>query len=395
MRENVIGMVDRLFENLTMTDEVAALREEVTNNCLERYNDLIAGGADEAEALAAVQESLSGMEEMLSAFPKEEAKPEDGFSPEAFEKPQSASAGPEAFEKKEREEEPNDGFDKTVKWDPSAIHRLDAHLLSTNLTVCRGNGSEIVLERTPDIRCEIQGDTLILRQERYQRQEKDPFTAQNKNDFFSGMMLSLTELLRNTLHGICDVSFARLYVPDGCALTPFVQTASGDVQWTDVPAMEARLQSQSGDITWRTDKSCPLDSIEASTRSGDIDASLIAKKAALSSTSGDVRLNGSANELSVNTVSGDGDLCGHFEKLTGTCISGDLEISLEGPGRGDLRLKTVSGDITVYLRGETRAVRLNTRTVSGDLELNGIVRDDASPIAIQVESVSGDISLIG
>jgi len=33
--------------------------------------------------------------------------------------------------------------------------------------------------------------------------------------------------------------------------------------------------------------------------------------------------------------------------------------------------------------------------VSGDLELNGIIRDDASPIAIQVESVSGDISLIG
>ncbi|MBQ8136289.1 MAG: hypothetical protein IJ174_02550, partial [Clostridia bacterium] len=99
MREDVIEMVNRLFENLTMTDEVAALREEVLNNCLDRYSDLIAGGADEAEALSSVRESLSGMEEMLSEFPKTEVEPAGGFGPEAFEKTESKPLETSAFEK--------------------------------------------------------------------------------------------------------------------------------------------------------------------------------------------------------------------------------------------------------------------------------------------------------
>ena len=68
MNETVARIVDLMFDNAEMTEEVTALRDEVMNNCQERYSDLVASGMSEDDAVAAVVESLRGMEDVISQY---------------------------------------------------------------------------------------------------------------------------------------------------------------------------------------------------------------------------------------------------------------------------------------------------------------------------------------
>ena len=76
MNETVKRIVEILFQDTEMTDEVAAIKDEVMNNCQERYADLVARGMTEDEAIAEVVESLKGMEEVIGEFPKVKREPE-------------------------------------------------------------------------------------------------------------------------------------------------------------------------------------------------------------------------------------------------------------------------------------------------------------------------------
>ncbi len=58
MNTTVARIVEIMFQNTQMSDEVQALKDEVMNNCQERYQDMIDRGMDEDEAVAAVVDSL-------------------------------------------------------------------------------------------------------------------------------------------------------------------------------------------------------------------------------------------------------------------------------------------------------------------------------------------------
>lgn len=80
MNPTIKKIVDLLFDDLVETDEVRAIHEEVLTNCQERYEDMKAQGLSEDDAIHAVVESLSGMEDMLAAYkrrPAERVETED------------------------------------------------------------------------------------------------------------------------------------------------------------------------------------------------------------------------------------------------------------------------------------------------------------------------------
>ena len=54
MNATVQRIVELLFEDLEMSAEVQAIKDEVMNNCQERYEDLLAQGLSEDEAIAAI-----------------------------------------------------------------------------------------------------------------------------------------------------------------------------------------------------------------------------------------------------------------------------------------------------------------------------------------------------
>ena len=68
MNTKVSGMVDALFENVVWSDEVKALHDELMDNCQAHYEDLLHDGKSEEEALAAVKESLSGIDEIIQKY---------------------------------------------------------------------------------------------------------------------------------------------------------------------------------------------------------------------------------------------------------------------------------------------------------------------------------------
>ena len=149
-------------------------------------------------------------------------------------------------------------------------------------------------------------------------------------------------------------------------------TVSGDVTLGDVGG-DATLKTVSGDVeTGRI-----TGSLECSTVSGDLDAGPVDGDATTKSVSGDVRVAQAGGSVGAKTVSGD--------------------VLLDAVSRGEVRIQTVSGDITV---GVTAGARLwmDVSTASGSteseldpLENDGLTRE--VDLRITGKSTSGDVRL--
>ena len=80
MNATICGLIDTLFKDTVDTIETRTMREELLNNCLEHYHDLLSRGLSETEAVDAVVESLNGMKEIIDEYPKKpEAEKEKSF----------------------------------------------------------------------------------------------------------------------------------------------------------------------------------------------------------------------------------------------------------------------------------------------------------------------------
>ena len=73
MNATVARIVEILFQDYEMSGEVQTIRDEVMSNCQERFEDCLARGLTEDEAIAAVLERLKGMDEVLAEYPKKQA----------------------------------------------------------------------------------------------------------------------------------------------------------------------------------------------------------------------------------------------------------------------------------------------------------------------------------
>ena len=85
--ETVERIVNLLFQDVEMTDEVQALYDETMSNCQERYQDMTSRGLSDDDAIAAVVESLKGMEDVISQYPKKSEAPEAEEAPKSAEVP--------------------------------------------------------------------------------------------------------------------------------------------------------------------------------------------------------------------------------------------------------------------------------------------------------------------
>lgn len=68
MRDKLIDEVARRFAGAPATPQVRELRDEILNNTLQRFDDLVAGGMPEQAAYAEALESVGDVEELLAAF---------------------------------------------------------------------------------------------------------------------------------------------------------------------------------------------------------------------------------------------------------------------------------------------------------------------------------------
>lgn len=212
----------------------------------------------------------------------------------------------------------------------------------------RGRGAE-------DVYIDRQGDSIVVREER------------------AGWMRSGSVRISAVFPAGTEIEMAgastSLYV-DGSLGALIVKTASGDVMFGDAERLE--LKTASGDV-----------------RGGQVTGDVV-----ISSASGDVHLDRVEGDLTANLASGDVDVRMVAGDVRAYSASGDVRI--ERCGGDEISVKSVSGDL---MMGLPTGIRLdaNITSLSGDIRLPE--SRSASPdaqrrrVRLDAKTVSGDIQL--
>ncbi|MER7797394.1 DUF4097 family beta strand repeat-containing protein [Microbacterium sp. NPDC096154] len=170
-------------------------------------------------------------------------------------------------------------------------------------------------------------------------------------------------------------------VPRKVALTLGVVSASALVAGLET---DARVNTVSGDVL--------VDGL-----TGDLSANAV---------SGDVQARGLAGAFSANTVSGDVTAAGAIRRATVDSVSGSTMIDADGP-IGQVAINSVSGAATLRL-DEGHPADYVVRSASGRIVIDGAVRSSSGPsnfagstgelagsfVDVRVNTVSGDITVL-
>ena len=417
MNATVARIVEIMFQDTEMNEEVQALKDEVMNNCQERYNDMIARGLSEDEAIAAVVDSLKGMEEVISQYPRKKAE-EDDFDED------------ELDDDDDEDEDEDTEVDQT--FDPESIRMIRVNLISDDVTVESSFDDRIHVcydrEDLPNLEVRREGNVLVVERSEGSGNRHIHMDFNGKGmkwDSFSDMFKDIGRMISGSGIGF-TIGRVTISLPKGHALAFEGHTTSGDMELIDVALTDATLESMSGDLMLDTrgaDQVQRIRVIDANhgsrinIRMEDDEENqqvegLSMNRVKLKSSSGDIEVNARCNELSVETMSGDADITSACERARISTVSGDL--NARGSWR-EVQVKTISGDaeLTVW---DDRLERVTSQTTSGDLtirlpeSLRGQARVDMhtvsgdcrnrfgtpegpAKVVVQAKSVSGDVTV--
>ena len=383
MNEKVTGMVALLFKGVAPSEEVQALHDEVLNNCQDRFADLISSGLSEDECLAAVMESLKGMEEVLKDYPREEEKQEPVENPEPEEK-----QGPSLY-----------------RFEPEDIRALDAQLTDCDVEILSSEEG-FSMEIQGDVRVNLEEDgTLRLWQDRTVENLMKGISWEKSLDSFEHFGDALNQLGQN-LSRFLSRGIGLNRWDSGCrAVLRFpasvhpdseIRTTSGDISWSGpVPGGRFVLRSTSGDMRVSVAPEFLLPDVRISTMSGDAEVALSAQEAEISTVSGDISWEGDAGRLTVSSTSGDAEVTGAFREIAMNTTSGDMELELTESQETDITVNAVSGDLELRLPRGVREIKASLKSVSGDVTLRGVETAENAAIRVQGNTVSGDLIIRG
>ena len=349
MYQKINEITDRLFQDIEMTEEAQALKEELTADLNERYADLLADGLSEDEAARRISEDLADFSELTGSFPHRR----HDLMPVA---PDAIPAG--------------------------GVSVIRVRLGADDLQVIPSEDAMIHLSLTGDLKAQWHswqdGNVLaleIVRPDEEGQAEEFPQT-------FTGWV----KRALSTLASYSKLEFCRgvLRVPALLHAALEITTGSGNVD-VDLPLDTLVIRTGSGDADVRLYESCRKAQLSAA--SGDITLRGSAAAISVSTASGDISLSScSASALRISTTSGDAELAqSRAETLICKTTSGDLSFIGEAH---EIDYKTVSGDIDLTLAGPL--MRINGSAVSGDAK---ITLADRQPASVQVNSVSGSIQM--
>ena len=358
MNESVNRMVARLFDGFAESEELQALREEVLNNCQERYADLTARGSSPEEALQAVAESLKGMEEVLADYPK---KPADTGSQE-----------------------------RTLDFSAEGIRRFRADLVSFDLRVTESEDREIRMTvegpEAERITLTREGDCLVLRESRLSESAGRWREAFTRGEGLAGLFQGLSELIQALPMQIhLGSGSVTLYLPRDMRLEAELKATSGDLAWAHPGAESLRISSTSGDVDAQTDR---VSTLQASSTSGDVRVAADAETADLHSLSGDVCWNGACGALRIHTTSGEAKAAGCLRRIDAASVSGCVDLATEDTGAEEITAKSTSGSVKLSLAAPAASVK--THSVSGSVSCS-VPQTGAGGARVNCSTVSGSI----
>ncbi len=399
MNDTVARIVEIMFQDVKMTEEVAAIRDEVMNNCQERYEDMISRGMSDDDAIAAVIESLKGMEEVIAQYPKKDAVDADEFHPGGD----------------EDDDEVLEGTREYVYYGGS-VKEIELTLVSEDVNIELSHDRDVHVtvegEDPRAIAVSLQGTRLkIERSPNYQRvtQEEHIFkkcTASMEFDdvrvemdkaasSLEGLGRMLGKLFKNIKVSVSDsaVDSVTIALPDEWFGKMNLMTTSGDIDVDEVYVRELRAVSTSGDLQVNLNEDAPVVHAEIITTSGDIEANLFTEVLNVRSTSGDVEIEGCCRTLNVSTISGDIDVRADVTDCVFKAISGDVDLVFDSDELRSVNGSTISGDVDVTLPDGLGRMGITTHTLSGDVTTHCDTSGFGPTVTGSIHTTSGDIDI--
>lgn len=437
--ETVERIVNLLFQDVEMTDEVQALYDETMSNCQERYQDMTSRGLSDDDAIAAVVESLKGMEDVISQYPKKAAAPEkdeasqtdDGWNDTAKEADEDDERTDFAFHPADikriemtmvcddvhLEESPDgdvhvrfedvegakasicrieDGVLRVCR-DPNAPKRnrssftVSGNFANGKLYVKKPNGEYFFFgDKKSDKQVEAEAEQHAKEFEQHAKEFSDNMskmgfqqesTGDGKN---SNSIESMIDSFASTASRFGQ-ELGKLFSSIKPNIT--VSRSIGDVTLCIPRIFDKPISvlTTSGDIEARD---IHVTDLNFTSTSGDISVELFAplNRGAFTNTSGNIDIEADANDVQISTVSGDVEIHGDYDHLKFASTSGDVE--LEAKVR-QCDFSSVSGDLDLRFTGALTLI--NGSTTSGDIDVE--LPDDTGTNSIDVHSRSGDISM--
>lgn len=374
MNATVKRIVELMFQDVEMSAEVQAIYEEVLNNCQERFEDLTARGFDEDEAIAAVAESLKGMEDILSGYPRR----------------QEAATH-------ETENDCGRSFRS------SNLRAVEVEVVSEDVTVEISDDDQVHVvydvEQMPYLR--VINESGLLRvaldkgsfeQKRGKRQMDAHFYTDDGDFNFASLGQMLGELLKNVGNGLRGSGPICIQIPEWNHLEQMsIHTTSGDVEIHGGSMDCLEIASTSGDVDVVLPEETLLRQLNIKTASGDVDVDCLAQRGSIQTMSGDVDLIGSVDDLNVSTISGDVEARAELRLVHFKSTSGDIELACYSEGIREITGSVTSGDVRIQLPRSIGPVEANLRSTTGDVRCRNGGELMGARVYVDVRSVSGDI----
>lgn len=437
--ETVERIVNLLFQDVEMTDEVQALYDETMSNCQERYQDMTSRGLSDDDAIAAVVESLKGMEDVISQYPKKAA------APEKDEASQTDDGWNDTAKEADEDDERTD-----FAFHPADIKRIEMTMVcdDVHLEESPDNDVHVLFEDVEGAKasiCRIEDGVLrVCRDPDAPKRNRSSFSVSgtfangrlyvkkpNGEYFFFGDKKSDKQVEAEAEQHAKEFEQHAKEFSDNMSKMGFQQESTGDGQ--NASSIESMIDSfastasrfgqelgklfsnikpnitvsrsigdvtlciprifdkpisvltTSGDIEARD---IHVTDLNLTSTSGEISVELFAplNHGAFTTTSGDIDIEADASDVQISTVSGDVEIHGDYDHLKFASTSGDVE--LEAKVR-QCDFSSVSGDLDLRFTGALSLI--NGSTTSGDIDVE--LPDDTGMNSIDVHSRSGDISM--
>lgn len=400
MNETVARIVEIMFQDVEKNEETDAIRDEVMNNCQERFIDLTTSGMNEDDAIAAVIESLKGMEDVLAPYKKVRRPAEelDDMDDEESGERNMAFRAEEIHQvsvclvSEDITLEASDDDEYHVIWDADESPMVDVSVSNGVLKVERRAGEPAKPNRSEKIEYQSSEDMADFI-------KTEAGKIEINMDSISRAMKALGEKIKLQFTNGVNIGFGpagsevTIQIPEYAIPHTKLLTTSGDIDVQGVALADLNVTSTSGDINIDLAEDEGLSRAEIRTTSGDIEAACFAESATIASTSGDVEVSGRVNELTVSTISGDIDVRADVKNINFKAISGDVDMCFESVEVREVSGSTISGDIDIDLPAGIGAIAINTQTRSGDVTTRHHCDGVGPVVSGNVSSMSGDITI--
>lgn len=394
MNASIRGIIDHMFKDVAVTAETSAMHEELLNNCLEHYNDLVSRGMSDTEAIDAVVDSLKGMKEIIDEYPrkpgavgKEEEKEEEKEISVIRTEPEARVAPEEPCAK-----------DKPSEYVFSAdqVRRLRTELKNCDLQIGRAADGKIHVrsESMEQLICTLDGDTLSVRVTDNAKQSLDEAGRQINSEDFSlkSLIRFMGKAIESAVSSITVSWNVYIDIPDNALQAMDLNAKSGDVEVKACFPDKLTIRTMSGDVK-AAGSGMKAGNVQISAMSGDIEFFGNADRIHLSSMSGDVNAEGNFETAELKSTSGDARICGTAKSVRLHSVSGDVTVKAGSADIRSIDAHSTSGDADIELHPDTDSVHASVSSVSGSVSCR--IPDAGSNALLQItaSSVSGDVTV--